>query len=86
MGPAKTGWTEASKHTYAASVTRNGRQILLTLMDTPNKWRDAEILFNWGFAQPSRATSVRSAPATTSTAVRQPALIPASNALQHGAP
>ena len=51
MGPAKTGWTEASRHTYAASVTQGGRTILLTLLDSPNKWADAQILFNWGFAQ-----------------------------------
>ncbi|MCE0521920.1 MAG: D-alanyl-D-alanine carboxypeptidase [Methylacidiphilales bacterium] len=51
MGPAKTGWTEAARHTYAAAVTQNGRQILLTLLDSPNKWADAQILFNWGFAQ-----------------------------------
>jgi D-alanyl-D-alanine carboxypeptidase (penicillin-binding protein 5/6) len=51
MGPAKTGWTEASRHTYAAAVTQNGRQILLILLDSPNKWADAQILFNWGFAQ-----------------------------------
>jgi D-alanyl-D-alanine carboxypeptidase len=58
MGPAKTGWTEASRHTYAASVTQNGRTILLTLLDTDNKWRDAQILFNWGFAQePVQPTS-----------------------------
>ena len=53
MGPAKTGWTVASRHTYAASVTRNGRELLLTLLDSPNKWLDSEILFNWGFAQKS---------------------------------
>jgi D-alanyl-D-alanine carboxypeptidase len=51
MGPAKTGWTEASRHTYACAVTQNGRTILLTLLDSPDKWRDAQILFNWGFAQ-----------------------------------
>jgi D-alanyl-D-alanine carboxypeptidase len=51
MGPAKTGWTVASRHTYAAAVTQNGRQVLLTLMDSPNKWADAQILFNWAFAQ-----------------------------------
>jgi D-alanyl-D-alanine carboxypeptidase (penicillin-binding protein 5/6) len=51
MGPAKTGWTVASRHTYAAAVTQNGRTILLTLLDSPNKWADAQILFNWGFAQ-----------------------------------
>jgi D-alanyl-D-alanine carboxypeptidase (penicillin-binding protein 5/6) len=51
MGPAKTGWTEASRHTYACAVTQNGRTLLLTLLDSPNKWSDAQILFNWGFAQ-----------------------------------
>jgi D-alanyl-D-alanine carboxypeptidase len=51
MGPAKTGWTEASRHTYAAAVTQNGHQILLVLLDSPNKWFDAQVLFNWGFAQ-----------------------------------
>jgi D-alanyl-D-alanine carboxypeptidase len=51
MGPAKTGWTVASRHTYACAVTQNGHTILLTLLDSPNKWLDAQILFNWGFAQ-----------------------------------
>ena len=86
MGPAKTGWTEASKHTYAASVTRNGRQILLTLMDTPNKWRDAEILFNWGFAQPSHVTTARPNPGAPLPTARLEPTIPASNVYQHGSP
>jgi D-alanyl-D-alanine carboxypeptidase len=51
MGPAKTGWTEAARHTYACAVTQKGHTLLLTLLDSPNKWLDAEILFNWGFAQ-----------------------------------
>jgi D-alanyl-D-alanine carboxypeptidase (penicillin-binding protein 5/6) len=51
MGPAKTGWTVASRHTYACAVTQNGHTLLLTLLDSPDKWRDATILFNWGFAQ-----------------------------------
>jgi D-alanyl-D-alanine carboxypeptidase (penicillin-binding protein 5/6) len=51
MGPAKTGWTEAARHTYAASVTRNGHELLLTMLDSPNKWVDSQVLFNWGFAQ-----------------------------------
>lgn len=55
MGPAKTGWTEAARHTYAASATRaeNGkpRELLLIILDSPDKWTDAQILFNWGFAQ-----------------------------------
>jgi len=62
MGPAKTGWTVASRHCYAASATRNGHELLLTLLESPNKWVDAPILFNWGFAQypappPKRATA-----------------------------
>jgi D-alanyl-D-alanine carboxypeptidase len=51
MGPAKTGWTVASRHTYACAVTQGGHTLLLTLLDSPNKWLDAQILFNWGFAQ-----------------------------------
>ncbi len=51
MGPAKTGWTEASRHTYACEVTQNGHRLLLTLLDSQDKWRDAVILFNWGFAR-----------------------------------
>lgn len=50
MGPAKTGWTVASKHTYAAAATRNGHTLLLTILDSPDKWYDAQVLFNWGFA------------------------------------
>jgi D-alanyl-D-alanine carboxypeptidase (penicillin-binding protein 5/6) len=51
MGPAKTGWTYASRHTYACAVTQNGHTLLLTILDSPDKWLDATILFNWGFAQ-----------------------------------
>jgi len=51
MGAAKTGWTVASRHTYAASCRRGGRELLLTLLDSQDKWSDAMILFNWGFAQ-----------------------------------
>ena len=51
MGPAKTGWIVASRHTYACAVTRDGHTLLLTLLDSPNKWLDTQILFNWGFAQ-----------------------------------
>jgi serine-type D-Ala-D-Ala carboxypeptidase (penicillin-binding protein 5/6) len=49
MGPAKTGWTRASEHTYAASATRDGRELQLILLHSTNKWADAELLFNYGF-------------------------------------
>ncbi len=59
MGPAKTGWTVASRHTYAAAATRmvNGKphELLLTILDSQDKWTDAQILFNWGFAQAAQA-------------------------------
>ncbi|MES2307825.1 MAG: serine hydrolase [Verrucomicrobiota bacterium] len=50
MGPAKTGWTYASKHTYAASATREGRELHLILLNSTNKWVDAQALFDYGFA------------------------------------
>lgn len=50
MGPAKTGWTIASRHTYAASVTREGRELQLIILNSPNKWTDARLLFDYGFA------------------------------------
>lgn len=50
MGPAKTGWTIASRHTYAASATRDGRELQLILLNSPNKWTDARLLFDYGFA------------------------------------
>jgi D-alanyl-D-alanine carboxypeptidase (penicillin-binding protein 5/6) len=49
MGSAKTGWTYASKHTYAASVIRNNRELRLILLNSSNKWSDAEKLFNYEF-------------------------------------
>jgi D-alanyl-D-alanine carboxypeptidase (penicillin-binding protein 5/6) len=83
MGPAKTGWTVASRHTYACSVTRNGRELLLTLLDSPNKWLDAEILFNWGFAQ--RGPPVRSDVSYPASEQQAP-LIPANSIYQHNNP
>jgi len=50
MGPAKTGWTIASRHTYAAAATRDGHELQLIILDSPDKWRDAVLLFNYGFA------------------------------------
>ena len=57
MGPAKTGWTELARHTYACSVTQNGHELLLTMLDSPNKWADSQILFNWAFAQEAAGTT-----------------------------
>lgn len=75
MGPAKTGWTYASQHTYAAAAMRNGRELHLTILDSPNKWADATALFDYGFAHlPVDPTTV---PATTTAAATAPAPAPA---------
>jgi D-alanyl-D-alanine carboxypeptidase len=69
MGPAKTGWTEAARHTYAAAASRteNGktRELLLIILDSPDKWTDAQILFNWGFAQTPPPVPAENAPEPT---------------------
>ena len=49
MGPAKTGWTASSRHTYAAKATRDGRDLHLIILNSPNKWDDARALFDYGF-------------------------------------
>ena len=50
MGSAKTGWTVKSRHTYAASVIRDNTELLLVLLNSPNKWNDAKVLFDYGFS------------------------------------
>ncbi len=49
MGPAKTGWTYSSRHTYAASASRGGRELHLIILNSPDKWTDAKLLFDYGF-------------------------------------
>jgi D-alanyl-D-alanine carboxypeptidase len=73
MGPAKTGWTIASRHTYAASATRHGRELLLVLLKSPNKWNDARALFDYGFSlgEPTRP------PAAVASSTAAPAATPA---------
>jgi D-alanyl-D-alanine carboxypeptidase (penicillin-binding protein 5/6) len=62
MGPAKTGWTSNSRHTYAAAVTRDGRELHLIILNSPDKWKDAQLLFDYGFAhlpEPSKSSPSR---------------------------
>ncbi len=51
MGPAKTGWTISSQHTYAAAASRNGHELHLIILHSKDKWTDAERLFDFGFEQ-----------------------------------
>ncbi|MGF1679446.1 MAG: LysM peptidoglycan-binding domain-containing protein [Candidatus Methylacidiphilales bacterium] len=58
MGAAKTGWTYASRHTYAASAQRSGRELHLIILNSPNKWTDARLLFEYGFLTTHRKEAV----------------------------
>jgi D-alanyl-D-alanine carboxypeptidase len=68
MGPAKTGWTYESRHTFAAAAQRGGRELRLTLLRSANKWKDTRLLFDYGFANLPPAP----APAPTSLASPEP--------------
>ena len=69
MGPAKTGWTFESRHTFAAAAKREGRELRLTLLRSANKWKDTRLLFDYGFANLPPAP----APGPTSLASPEPA-------------
>ena len=69
MGPAKTGWTYESRHTFAAAAKREGRELRLTLLRSANKWKDTRLLFDYGFANLPSAP----APPPTSLAAPEPA-------------
>jgi len=69
MGPAKTGWTYESRHTFAAAAKRDGRELRLTLLRSANKWKDTRLLFDYGFANLPPAP----VPPPTSLAAPEPA-------------
>jgi D-alanyl-D-alanine carboxypeptidase len=69
MGPAKTGWTYEARHTFAASATRQGRELRLTLLKSANKWQDTRMLFDYGFANLSPLPSPKIQPTTPNTPV-----------------
>jgi len=49
----KIGYTEQSAQTMVASATRGGRQVVVALMRSQDRYSDAERLLDWAFAQPS---------------------------------
>jgi D-alanyl-D-alanine carboxypeptidase len=49
----KIGFTEESKQTIVASATRDGRRIIAALMNSDDRYTDAERLMDWAFEQPS---------------------------------
>jgi D-alanyl-D-alanine carboxypeptidase (penicillin-binding protein 5/6) len=59
---AKTGYTDAALHTYAAATSRNGRRlgvIFLRNQRTPlDQWQQAAALFDWGYKLPAGTPAV----------------------------
>jgi D-alanyl-D-alanine carboxypeptidase len=49
----KIGFTEESKQTIVASATRDGRRIIAALMNSDDRYTDAERLMDWAYEQPS---------------------------------
>jgi D-alanyl-D-alanine carboxypeptidase len=45
----KVGWTEEAGATIVASATRNGRRVIVALMDTDDRVGDSTALMDWAF-------------------------------------
>jgi len=52
----KTGFTDAARHTFVGAAERNGRRLVVSVMDTENRplraADQAVLLLDWGFALP----------------------------------
>lgn len=86
MSAAKTGWTISSRHTYAASVIRDGRELRLIILNSPNKWTDARLLFDYGFRTPSRSVPLLDVIITEKKPLPTPSIPTASSILIEQAP
>ena len=55
----KTGFTDAARHTFVAAAERNGRTLVVALMEAEHTplptWQQAAALLDWGFAAPADA-------------------------------
>ncbi|MFG1926652.1 D-alanyl-D-alanine carboxypeptidase family protein [Cryptosporangium sp. NPDC048952] len=53
----KTGYTDTARHTYMGAASRNGRRLVVTMLDGEHRpqplWQQAAGLLDWGFALPS---------------------------------
>lgn len=47
----KTGWTRSSRHTYVGLFQNGDKRIIISLLDSPNKWPDLRILIAQGFSE-----------------------------------
>lgn len=58
----KTGFTDAARHTFVAAAERNGRRIVVSLMQAERRpvaeTVQAERLLDWGFSTPAGASGI----------------------------
>ena len=58
----KTGFTDAARHTFVTAAERDGRRLVVSVMDTENvplrAADQAALLLDWGFAVPASADGV----------------------------
>jgi D-alanyl-D-alanine carboxypeptidase (penicillin-binding protein 5/6) len=58
----KTGFTDAARHTFVTAAERNGRRLVVSVMDTENvplrAADQAALLLDWGFALPATVEGV----------------------------
>ena len=89
----KVGFTDLARHTYVGAAERNGRRLVVTMLNAEmmpvRAWQQSAALLDWGFSLPSDATVGRlvnpgelepkpSPSATPLVAARQDAATPAS--------
>jgi D-alanyl-D-alanine carboxypeptidase len=48
----KIGWTESAGWTFVASAERDGEEVVVALLDTPDRDADATALMDWAFDAP----------------------------------
>jgi D-alanyl-D-alanine carboxypeptidase len=56
----KTGFTTLARHTFVGAAERNGRRLVVTLLDAEARpqrtWQQAAALLDWGYAVPAGAS------------------------------
>lgn len=55
----KTGTTNAAGKCLVASATKDGRQLIAVVLHAPNRFGDAQKLFEWGFEQTENVSVVK---------------------------
>ncbi len=69
----KTGWTTQARGTFIGAATRDGRTLLVTVMNTSGgAWREAAALLDWGFANATAVEPVGTLTTAPAAARRAP--------------